>query len=271
MKNQWTKYCLAVAVLCAVSATAAEEEKTVRPVGTRMTAQNDRMQSQEDRALFSKAYPDALTDEQELAYFEEAQQLSAEEVYAKADEKNVEEKSVEEKNAEEKGDIQAKNLSNTSHFGAYHNPHYITPFGDAVVMEDDSKWAVCSSDRNKTLNWYTNDRLIITPNHDWFSSFDYRINNVTTGQTIRSNLVEAPSYNGLFTHWIVAIDYAHKKVCLEDGSIWSVSMWDGSELNRMALEDTIIIGTNDSWFKSSRPNILINVDTMEFIKARCDN
>lgn len=264
MKKQWSKYFLALAVLCAASVTASEDDAAVRPVGTRKATQNEKMQSQQQRALFSKAYPDALTEQEEHSYFEEAQKLTVNEVQQKAAENEALEKSVDE------DVLQPKNLINTSHAGAYHNPRFITPFGDAIVLEDDSKWSVRGSDRNKILNWYTNDRLVITPNHDWFSSYDYRINNTTTNQAVRVNLVEAPSYNGLFTHWIVALDYVHKKVCLEDGTIWSVSTWDGAELNRMALEDTVIIGTNDSWFKSSRPNILINVDTMEFVKARCD-
>lgn len=265
MNLHWKKCCAALtagAMLCAIALAAAQEENSIRPVGDRMTAQNERLQSREDRALFSKAYPDALSDEQELTFFEEAQQLSSEELLSKVEEKS---------SVEEKAGIEEKSsLSNTSHLGAYHQPHYITPLGDVIRLEDGSEWAVRYSDRNNTLDWYTSDRLIITPNHDWFSSYDYRINNESTGAVVRVNLITAPYYNGVFTHWIVAIDYTHKQVCLEDGSVWSISVWDGAELSRMALEDTIIIGTNDSWFKSSRPNILINVDTLEFVKARCD-
>ena len=161
-------------------------------------------------------------------------------------------------------------LSNTSHFGAYHFALYITPLGDIVRLEDGSEWAVRFSDRNKTLDWYTSDRIVITSNHDWFSSYDFKLNNENTGESIRVNLVTAPWYNGIHTHWIVAIDYLHKQICLEDGSVWSISIWDDAELSRMALEDTIIIGTNDSWFQSTKPNILINVDTMEYVKARCE-
>jgi hypothetical protein len=269
MQKSWIKYTLlfALTTVCGATVLSANDEEGLRPVGKRMASQVERAQSQEGRFLFSKAYPDALSDEEELAFFEEAQQLSEEEIYAKADEQA----SVKSCDGDDSSEFQAKSLSSTSHLGAYHNPRFVTPFGDAVALEDDSRWVIRGKDQSKTLNWYTNDRLVITPNHDWFSSYDYRINNLTTGHTVRCNLVEAPSYNGIYTHWIVAIDYSKKKICLEDGSLWSVSMWDGSELKRMALEDTIIIGTNDSWFKSSKPNVLINVDTMEFVKARCTN
>lgn len=136
--------------------------------------------------------------------------------------------------------------------------------GGAGIFTDNT------DDRFSTFDWYTTDRIIITVNHDWLTSYDYKLNNENTGEVVSVNLVSAPYYNGIFTHWIVAIDYIHKRICLEDGSVWTISVWDDAELKRMALEDTIIIGTNDSWFKSTRPNILINVDTMEYVKARCE-
>lgn len=266
MKKKLKLCCLTLVTslnLCAALFGASGEQKNFRPAGTRKTAQNEKMRSQTERSLFSLIYPDASSEEQEVDYFIKAELFSKEEVYAAVE-------AVEKQSGGAEEIHEKSSLSNTTHLGAYHYPRYITPFGDSIVLEDGSRWAVCSHDQGCILGWYTNDALVITPNHDWFSSHDYRVNNLMTGHSIRVNLIEAPHYNGLFTHWIVAIDYLHKKICLEDGSVWSISVWDDAELKRMVLEDTIIIGTNDSWFKSSRPNILINVDTMEYIKARCD-
>lgn len=266
MINRKIRYALAlmVAALGCVAAMNAHEKNETRVVGQRMTVEGDLEQSQRSRSWFSKIYPDAQSEEEELAYFEAACQLYQDGVYPDLIQDAGEQEGINDEAQEKSSSI------NTSHLGAYHYPRYIAPFGDSIVLEDGSRWAICSSDTSKVLKWLSNDCLVITPNHDWFSSHDYKIRNLATNQDIRVNLVEAPYYNGLFTHWIVAIDYTHKKVCLEDGSVWSISVWDGPELERMCLEDTIIIGINDSWFKSSRPNILINIDTLEYIKARCD-
>lgn len=275
MQKNWLPYTstlIAGLMLCTTVLIASEG----RPAGQRISTQDERMESKEGRALFSKIYPHADNAQEESAYFEEAQTLSADELQAKVSEatssngmQDLQAGEASEGTLAKMGITAKSALSGTSHIGAYHVPYSVSPMGDYVFMEDGSGWNVRYSDTSKTLNWYTSDRLIITANHELFSSYDYRINNEVTGHTVAANLVTAPYYNGLYTHWIVGIDYVHKKICLEDGSIWSISVWDGVELNRMELEDTIIIGTNDSWFQASCPNILINVETMEYVKAHC--
>lgn len=166
--------------------------------------------------------------------------------------------------------MKGMSIEYTSHTGAFHHPIFITPLGDTIELEDGSIWAVHPNDRFKTYNWLTSDAIKITPNHAWFSSYTFRITNLNTSESVEVNLFMRPIYNGVYTHWIVAIDYIHNQLCLEDGSVWDLSGFDYMVFKNWILNDTLIIGTNDTLF-SSRPNILINCDTNSYIEARCFN
>ena len=157
----------------------------------------------------------------------------------------------------------------TTHTGAFHNPMLVSAFGDVVEFEDGSIWSISSSDTYKTLNWLTSDLLVVTPNHDWFSSYMFKITNQNTGVAVRCNLDIKPVYNGLYTHWITAINYYTQEICLEDGSIWSVTGFDSSTFSGWQLNDTIIIGVNDGFLSSSKENILINAETLTYVRAHC--
>lgn len=157
----------------------------------------------------------------------------------------------------------------TTHQGAFHSPVAISALGDVIELEDGSCWVVAPGDNYRTLNWLTSDLLVITPNHSWFSSHLFCITNQNTGDSVRVNLSLGPIYNGLFTHWIVAINYYTQELCLEDGSIWKLSGFDSSIYNNWLLNDTVIIGVNDGFLSASKPNILINVNTLTYSKAKC--
>jgi hypothetical protein len=157
----------------------------------------------------------------------------------------------------------------TSHEGAMHHPISVSLLGETVELEDGSIWTVSSSDRYQTLDWMTGDIIIILPNHTWFSAYDYRLVNLNTGANIKVNLSLGPIYNGIYTHWILAIDYNKREICLEDGSVWKMSWWDGSILNQWLPNDTIIIGINDGWFSGGNPNMLINVNMNDNAIGNC--
>lgn len=158
----------------------------------------------------------------------------------------------------------------TSHPGVFHHPIAITALGDYVTLDDGSGWQVKDKDRIKTLDWLAGDSIIILPNHAWFSSYYYVLHNQNTGNGVQVNLTMGPIYNGIYTHWIVAIDYYNKELCLEDGSVWSISGGDEGTMKKWLVNDTIIIGINDSWF-SNKPNILINVNMLNNVAAICIN
>jgi len=157
----------------------------------------------------------------------------------------------------------AKSVHYTTHPGAYHNPIGISLFGD-IELEDGSIWKVAPSDSYITLSWLQTDLLIVTPNHSLFTSYSFKITNQNTMQAVVCNLNLGPLYNGFYTRWISAIDYYHNTVYLNDGSVWSMSAFDSSIVNKWLLNDTVIIGVNDWLFSSSNPNILINVNMLNF-------
>lgn len=157
----------------------------------------------------------------------------------------------------------------TSHQGAFYSPVAISPLGETVEFNDGSIWTISSGDTYKTLNWLTSDLLVVTPNHSWFSNYMFCITNQNTAVSVKANLLLGPIYNGIFTHWIVAINYYSQEICLEDGSVWKLCGLDSSVFNKWLLNDTVLIGINDGFFSSSKPNILINVNTLSYARAKC--
>ncbi|CRX39269.1 cell envelope integrity protein TolA [Estrella lausannensis] len=167
-------------------------------------------------------------------------------------------------------EIIAKPTYYTSHQGAMHRPIAVTVLGDIVTLEDGSEWIVKYSHRYKTLDWLASDSILVLPNHAWFSSYYFRLVNQMTGADIEVNLLKGPIYNGVYTHWIIAIDYLNCELCLEDGSIWRISSGDYSTMKKWLVNDTIILGINDSWL-SSKPNILLNVNMLNYVSGICEN
>lgn len=216
-----------------------EPEKKHIPVGVRALSEEERTEQQEKRALLAEKLENGETiegmDEEEL----------------------------------NSANLMSKAVYYTTHEGAFHRPIAVSFLGDAVELEDGSIWSVNASERYKTLDWMTGDVIIVTPNHAWFSPYDYCLINLNTGATVSVNLSLGPVYNGYYTHWIVAIDYYHRDVVLEDGSVWNISTLDQSAVNKWLLNDTVIIGINDGWFSGSNPNILINVNVNNYAICNC--
>jgi hypothetical protein len=160
----------------------------------------------------------------------------------------------------------SKAINVTTHLGAFHHPFAISLLGDVVELEDGSQWVVASYDRYKTLNWLVSDSVVITPNHAWFSSYDFVLNNQNTGDAIEINLLMGPIFLGVYSHWIVAIDSMNDQLILEDGSIWTVeSLW----WSKWDIGQYVIIGVNDGYKSNTLPNILINIATLDYKKANC--
>ncbi len=140
--------------------------------------------------------------------------------------------------------------------------------GDSLELEDGSHWKIPSYQAQTVYSWQRGDLLTITPNHSFFSSYYYYINNACTGTSVPANLYIGPlAFTPPYTRWVVALDPIHCQVYLQDGSSWNIALSDASLLNQWAPNDTIIIGENDSWF-SSYDTILINVNMNHYIRAK---
>lgn len=158
----------------------------------------------------------------------------------------------------------------SSHPGAFHKAVFVSFSGDVLHFEDGSSWGVYFEDRYKTCNWLTSDTLVILPNNNLYSPYKYKVYNQNTGEYLRVDLINGRVSMTPYTRWIVAIDYYNREICLDDGSIWTISSSENGILNHWMLNEIVFIGINDSWF-SSKPNILINAWRYERVAARCEN
>ena len=249
---------LGVFFIASTLAAATDDQTPERkhiPVGISSDSHAERVKIQEEKAALAKKIEDGaeLTEDEQTLVNEE--NLAKRNISAK--------KSLTNK--------KSTTVYYTSHEGAYHVPFAVSLFGDTVELEDGSIWNVCSYDRYKTLDWMTSDLIIVVPNQTWFSSYNYKMININTGAEVQVNLAFWPVFNGIFTHWIIAIDRINLEICLEDGSVWSISSWDRSTFNEWLPNDTVIIGHNNGLFKQSNPNILINVRKDNFVIGNCLN
>lgn len=148
----------------------------------------------------------------------------------------------------------------------YHWINAIINYGDCIEFEDGSNWKISPSDAYKVISWRKDDPVIVTPNHTWFSHYNYSITNQTNGASVEANLFLAPISFGPYTHWIVALDKFSDHLFLEDGSSWKIAFEDRQFFDEYAINDFIIIGHNDTWF-TSHNYILINVNMNNHIRA----
>lgn len=147
-----------------------------------------------------------------------------------------------------------------------HTLSSISVLADSIEIEDGSVWKVSSYDGYKAKQWLTSDPLMITQNARWFSSYNYRIVNQKSGDSIEANLFLGPIKNGPHTLYIQEIDLARGTIKLTDYTHWEISSRDVSAFKGWALRDPVIIGYNSGW-DSSCEALLINVATNDNIRA----
>lgn len=159
----------------------------------------------------------------------------------------------------------------------YFPPYYFPPschwiialsaLGDTLEIEDGSVWKVDPYESPQIHYWRSSDPLILTQNHDWFSSFDYRIVNQTTGGSIGVNLFLGPVLANEHARFLIALDFHRGEVILTDGSRWTICPRDLNLFQKWVLEDCILIGSNSGW-ESSYDCILINSNMNHFVRAK---
>lgn len=137
--------------------------------------------------------------------------------------------------------------------------------GSIAELEDGSNWKLAPN--YSVFNWKVGDPMVITPNHSWLSDYNYYVVNKFTGSYVAADLIVGPIAFGPYTHWVIGIDYTSGHVYLENGTTWTISSSDGFIFRDWAINDTVIVGANDSWF-SSYDSILINVNMNNYVRAR---
>ncbi len=85
-----------------------------------------------------------------------------------------------------------------------------------------------------------------------FSTNKFVLTNRVTNDSVEVNMVQGPYYNGLHTHWVVAIDYYNQRMVLEDGSLWDISSSGLFVMKHWLVNDTVMIGVITSGFRAIR-------------------
>ena len=145
-----------------------------------------------------------------------------------------------------------------------------------IEIEDGSYWLTNPNDRLKLFDWFPGDVLIVMQNNGSFWSkpaYPYVILNSRNDQRIEVEISQAPLWDLRF--FIIEIYkpvYGDGWLKLNDGSLWILSGANKSVWNLWEPNDTMIIGTNDSFFNFITPNILLNVTcSQQFVTSRCTN
>lgn len=153
------------------------------------------------------------------------------------------------------------------HPGTTHTAINVGPKGDTIELENGSIWIVDPSDYSKTLDWMRTDAIKLTPNHSWFSSYDYVLTNVITQASVRANISMPPFKDSVYSIRIDALDLKARRVTLSDGSIWEMSMFDDGIIAKWNIKDIVMLGNNDGWWKEMNPQIMLNVSLLEHARG----
>jgi hypothetical protein len=143
----------------------------------------------------------------------------------------------------------------------------VSALGDSLQLHDGSLWRVNPYDGNKALSWRLSDVLMVTQNGRWFSSYQYRLINKSTGASIEANLDYGPPLDGAFTRFVRNLDGQQRIVELTDGSVWQVLDSDVERFRKWMEGDEVLAGFNSGW-GIGYDYILINVQLDAFVRAR---
>lgn len=143
----------------------------------------------------------------------------------------------------------------------YHPYYYIKSIGangKTLAMYDETVWEISSSGSYTARNWSPDSPIIIQLNHSWLSSYDYRIFNPTTNESVSANLALGPfAQNAIY---ITDINPYTNVISLSNGSYWVCNYWDTNSPKYKQWKEgqAVLIGETDTWF--SPYYILININ-----------
>lgn len=147
-----------------------------------------------------------------------------------------------------------------------HSVVALSAFGDIIEIEDGSQFRISPFDAPKVAGFRAQDPILITQNHSWFSTYEYRIINQSTGSVLEAYLSVGPTVGGLYTRYIVSIDSYRGEIFLSDSTRWLVSSLDMDRFYGWCVGDSVIIGYNSGWDQNSL-GILINVPMNQHIRV----
>ena len=145
----------------------------------------------------------------------------------------------------------------------YRPVYFITSVGsggNTLYTHDETVWLISSRDARKASRWSAQSPITITPNYSYFSSYDYRLINQTTRESVKANLSQGPLMKyALFIRRIDSYGYIE----LEDNSQWKVNR--SSRFYTWKIGQAVLLGENSSWF--GREHILVNINENNYMTA----
>lgn len=150
------------------------------------------------------------------------------------------------------------------------------PQENIVKTEDGAEWIFDQNDSYIIRTWRPDDVVVIAPKGKWIwgSNYSYVMTNKDLGASVDVNLFLGPVAHGSLSTWIVGIDQNNGQVYVLNGqqerSVWEISNVDLYLFKNWEVNDTLIVGVNDSWmwWFSSYNHILINVNMNHYVRAR---
>ncbi len=140
--------------------------------------------------------------------------------------------------------------------------------GKTLTMNDETIWEIAPRFAYIAENWPKNSKIVIRPNRGWgtwFSNYDYRLFNLTTGNEVEADLSQGPFVKHAI--FITEINRYNGYIRLSDGSIWAI---DGQEsfakLQKWKEKQAVLFGENNNWF--GFPYILININENEYLPVQ---
>jgi hypothetical protein len=170
-----------------------------------------------------------------------------------------------------------QNIHTASHISSllYHSIDYF-PQDNIVKTEDGAEWIFDSSDVAAVRNWKPDDMVLITPKGRWFwgSNYSYVMTNKDIGVSVDVNLFQGPIAFGTNSSWVIGVNQNLGQIYVMNGegerSVWEISNVDHYLFKEWKVNDTIIMGQNDSWlwWFSSFDHIIVNVNMNHFVRAK---
>ncbi len=169
-------------------------------------------------------------------------------------------------------------MTSTASSYSPHLYHWVDSFPaqNVLKLEDGSEWTFDTEEAYIARSWRAGDTVVLSPKSSWFwsSDFSYILTNKSLGSSIDVNPFLGPVAWGPYTVWVAGIDHTKGHVYLVNGqserSTWVINSSDMYLFKDWAVNDTILIGDNDSWlwWFSSYNHVLINVNMNHNLRAR---
>lgn len=150
------------------------------------------------------------------------------------------------------------------------------PQENIIKTRDGSEWIFDKNDAHVVYNWRRDDHIVVSPKGRWFwgSNYCYVLTNKDRNASVDVNLFLGPVAYGERSTWVIGINHVNGQIFVVDGygnrSTLEVSHVDMYLFRDWEVNDTLIIGQNDSWlwWLSSYNHILINVNMNHYVRAR---